>query len=56
MDKNDIYEAGSRLLVFFREQQKTHGNVGCMCSGCRGDMIKAFEKLIAEGNFSIVKN
>lgn len=48
MDREFVIECGERLLVLFREEQKTHGNVGCVCEGCKKDIIKAFERLCKE--------
>lgn len=55
MERIDFADCGRKLLAFFREQQRTHGNVGCLCSGCEVDMVKALEKLSEEGTFSIEK-
>ncbi len=48
MDREFIVECGERLLTLFRQEQKTHRNIGCMCDGCKKDMVEAFEKLCGE--------
>ena len=53
MDREFIVECGERLLTVFREEQKTHGNVGCVCGECKRDMIKAFERLREEKDLNI---
>lgn len=45
---NIIEYCGKRLFQFFREQQKTHGNDGCMCKICKTDMVNAFKKLVGD--------
>ena len=52
---NSVTDCGKRLFEIFREQQRTHGNVGCTCKTCETDMVKACNKLVDEGNLYINK-
>ena len=53
---NSVADCGKRLFEIFREQQRTHGNEGCMCKICETDMVKAFEILVEKEGLYIHKS